>query len=190
MVQHELLDLVDASGRLTGEQRDKAEIHQEGLWHRDVHVWITDGARLLQQQRAWDKKIMPGAWDISVGGHVAAGEAFLAAAVRETEEEWGLRLPPERFVPAGTLAVEMLMEPGPGAWMHRTFGDNFVVLAPGLDIARLQPQVEEVIDARWYPIDQLEADLSRPETVALHAPQPFELWALGIAAMRDAARVA
>lgn len=184
MAQHELLDLVDAQGNMTGERRDKAEIHSKGLWHRDVHVWITDGAQLLQQQRAWDKKIMPGAWDIAVGGHVGAGETFLEAAMRETEEELGLRLPAERFLAAGKLAVELEMEPGPNAWMHRTFGDNFVVVEHGLDIATLHPEAGEVIGTRWYPIDQLEADLRSPDTITRHAPQPLKLWALGIAAVR------
>ena len=187
-MSHELLDIVDAYGNPTGEQRDKADIHRLGLPHRDVHVWITDGQNVLQQQRAWDKKIMPGAWDIAVGGHVGAGESYLDAAMRETEEELGLRLPADRFRPAGMLAVEMVMEPGPDQWTHRTVGDNFVVVERNLRLADLVLQTSEVIDARLYPIDQLEADLNDPETAQRHAPQPEALWRLGIAAMREAAR--
>lgn len=182
----ELLDIVDAAGNPTGEQREKAEIHRLGLPHRDVHVWVTDGQNVLQQQRALDKKIMPGAWDIAVGGHVGAGESYLDAAVRETEEELGLRLPPERFLPAGILAVEMTMEPGPNQWTHRVVGDNFVVVERNLQLEDLTLQTDEVIGARLYPIDQLEADLANPETAGRHAPQPLALWQLGIAAMRGA----
>lgn len=36
------------------------------------------------------------------------------------------------------------------------------------------------------PIDQLERDLSSPDTAGRHAPQPPELWQLGITAMRAA----
>lgn len=184
---HELLDIVDMSGNPTGQVLSKSEIHSEGMWHRDVHVWITDGERVLEQQRTFDKKIMPGAWDISVGGHVGRNESYLDAAVRETEEEVGLRIAPELFMPAGMLAVEMAMEDG--AWMHRVVGDNFVVLQRGLEVADLQLQASEVVGARMYPIDQLEADLLSPDTAALHAPQPAALWALGIAAMRQAAQL-
>src|SRR5687768_10120805 len=183
MAHYELLDIVDPSGNPTGEQRDKTEIHRLGLPHRDVHVWITDGTNVLEQQRAWDKKIMPGAWDIAVGGHVGAGENYLDAAIRETEEELGLRLPAERFLPAGILAVEMTMEPGPNQWTHKVVGDNFVVLERELQIGDLRLQESEVVGARLYPIDQLEADLASPETAARHAPQPLELWQLGITAM-------
>jgi isopentenyldiphosphate isomerase len=185
MSAHELLDIVDLSGEPTGEQRDKADVHRLGLWHRDVHVWLTDGQNMLQQQRAWDKSIMPGAWDIAVGGHVAASESYLDAAMRETEEELGIRFAPERYRPAGRLAVSMFIE-GAG-WQHRTVGDNFVVMERDLDLADLTLQADEVIGARLYPLDQLVDDLADPETAQRHAPQPPELWALGITAMRAAA---
>lgn len=186
-MSYELLDIVDANGEPTGEQRDKAEIHRLGLPHRDVHVWITDGENMLEQQRAWDKKIMPGEWDIAVGGHVGAGESYLDAARRETEEELGLQLPPERFHPAGRLAVAMVMQPGPKEWTHRTVGDNFVVIERNLTLSALRLQATEVIGARWYSINRLEADLADPETATRrHASQPLALWRLGIAAMRRA----
>lgn len=183
----ELLDIVDpVTGEPTGVQLGKATIHAEGLPHRDVHVWLTDGEYFVEQQRRWDKKIMPGAWDISVGGHVGAGESYLDAAIRETGEELGLALPPERFIAASKLAVEMVMQPGPNQWTHRTVGDNFVVVERNLSIGQLTLQESEVLDARMYAIDQLEVDLQHPETALWHAPQPLELWQLGIAAMRNA----
>ena len=180
----ELLDVVDEYGEPVGEPVDKKTIHQRGLRHRDVHVWVTNGTDLLQQQRTWDKAIMPGAWDISVGGHVATGESYLDAAVRETAEELGLELPAARFVNIGKVATQVEI---PG-WEqpHNIVGDNFVVVEHDLAIAALRLQDEEVLGARWYPIDQLEADLASPATAGLHAPQPEALYALGIAGMREA----
>ncbi|HSW74990.1 MAG TPA: NUDIX domain-containing protein [Candidatus Saccharimonadales bacterium] len=180
----ELLDIVDEYGEPTGRVLDKKTIHEQGLLHRDVHVWVTDGHALLEQQRRWDKSIMPGQWDISVGGHVGVSESFLSAAVRETHEELGLSLQAEQFKHAGLVASKLLLE----GWgqPHNVIGDNFVVVMPGLTLDELQLQEEEVVDARWYPIDRLESDLAHPETAKLHAPQPRELWALGIAAMRAA----
>jgi isopentenyldiphosphate isomerase len=185
-LRKEMLDVLYPSGELTGQVLDKKDIHNQELWHRDVHVWVTDGVNLLEQQRALDKTIMPGDWDISVGGHVAAGETYLDAAIRETEEEIGLAFPPDRFIQAGTLAVEMAMGEGEEEWLHRTVGDNFVVLERGLSLDDIAVQESEVAAARLYPIDLLEADLANPETASQHAPQPYALWALGIAAMRAA----
>lgn len=179
----ELLDVVDQHGDPTGEVVDKTTIHEQGLPHRDVHVWVTDGENYLEQQRTWDKAIMPGAWDISVGGHVSTGETYLDAAVRETGEELGLERPPEQFVYIGTLATKVPIE----GWQepHNIVGDNFVLVEPGLALDDLQLQTEEVVAARWYPIDQLETDLQRPDTAQLHAPQPEALYRLGIMGMRN-----
>lgn len=179
----ELLDVVDEEGRPTGQVLDKKTIHDQGIRHRDVHVWVTNGHDFLQQQRTWDKSIMPGEWDISVGGHVGVGESFLDAAVRETNEELGLDLPANRFRRIGMVATKLDF---PG-WKkpHNIVGDNFVVVERDLEIGDLTLQEEEVLGARWYSIDQLEADLTNPEYAKRHAPQPETLYALGIAGMRD-----
>src|SRR5581483_6948850 len=103
----ELLDIVNEYGEPTGQVVDKRTIHAQGLRHRDVHVWVTNGHDLLQQQRRSDKSIMPNAWDISVGGHVSAGESYLDAAVRETREELGLALAPERLKRIGLVASQL-----------------------------------------------------------------------------------
>lgn len=180
----ELLDVVDEYGEPTGDVMGKQLIHDQGIRHRDVHVWITNGEDFLQQQRVWTKSIMPGAWDISVGGHVGTGESYLDAAVRETSEELGLDLPKDRFQTIGKVATE-LMFPGWKA-AHNIVGDNFVVVERDLSTNDLRLQEEEVLGARWYPIDQLAADLSDPATAERHAPQPQTLYALGIAGMRGA----
>ena len=43
----ELLDVVDELGQPTGQILDKKTIHAEGVRHRDVHVWITNGVDIL-----------------------------------------------------------------------------------------------------------------------------------------------
>lgn len=180
--QFEILDIVDALGDPTGEVADKNTVHTEGLLHRDMHVWITNGDEMLQQQRALDKDIMPGEWDISVAGHVGTGETYLDAAQRETAEELGLDLNDEQFIDVGTFSSSLDI---PG-WEqpHNVVGENFVVYAPDLNLEDLNLQEEEVAGARWYPIDQLEQDLSDPENAENHASQPIDLYQLGIDAMR------
>ena len=61
-----------------------------------VHTCVFDADhRMLIQQRKETKTYCPGCWDVSAGGFVLAGEGSLEAAVRETEEELGLKLPAE-----------------------------------------------------------------------------------------------
>ena len=181
-VSGELLDIVNEYGEPTGQVLDKRTVHAQGLRHRDVHVWVTNGHYALQQQRNSDKSIMPDTWDISVGGHVSAGESYLDAAVRETREELGLVLAPERLKHIGMVATQLTF---PG-WEHphNIVGDNFVIYEPGLSLDNLQLQEDEVQDVRWYAIDRLEKDLMSNESAQLHAPQPATLYALGIAGMR------
>lgn len=186
--QRELLDVVDEYGEPTGECLEKWEVHERGLPHRDVHVFVTNGTHLLEQQRSHSKNIMPGVWDISAAGHVSAGEGYLETAVRETEEELGLSFTPERFRALGRLAARMTMGTSEQPWVHHTVGENYVVHAPEVRLEDITVQESEVIGVRWYPIDQLEADLGDPVTAERHAPQPMELWRLGITGMRAAAR--
>lgn len=178
----ELLDVVNEQGEPTGQRLDKKVIHARGVRHRDVHVWITNGHDVLQQQRCADKSIMPGEWDISVGGHVRAGESYRDAAVRETHEELGLVRTPEQFHRIGLVATQLAL---PGwAHPHNVVGGNFVIYEPDLSLDDLRLQESEVQGARWYPIDQLERDLLNGASARLHAPQPAALYALGIAGMR------
>ena len=87
----ELIDILDDQGNLTGRNCLKSIAHIEGLNHATVHIWFyTPEGNILLQQRAATKKIYPLLWDVSVAGHVNAGESLLAAAIREVKEEIGL----------------------------------------------------------------------------------------------------
>ena len=65
------------------------------------HVWMwhksPKGAKVLLQKRALTKKTSPGFYHISAAGHINVGETPIAAALRETEEELGLKINPERL---------------------------------------------------------------------------------------------
>lgn len=89
----ELIDILDENGNPTGRTLMKSEAHQNGLFHPTVHVWCyTANGRILVQQRAGDKATHPLLWDVSVAGHVGAGEDILNSAIREVREEIGLKI--------------------------------------------------------------------------------------------------
>jgi len=69
---------------------EKVEAHQKAMWHKSVHLWITDGKNVLLQLRSAQKKSFPNKWDISVAGHVSSGETPFQAIQREYQEELGL----------------------------------------------------------------------------------------------------
>ena len=87
----ELIDIYNSAGEKTGTvERSKAH-GDNTLLHRAAHVFVfsSDG-RLLLQKRAVTKRIQPGKWDASVGGHLGAGEDYLTGARRELAEELGM----------------------------------------------------------------------------------------------------
>ena len=89
----ERVDILDSEGNATGRAALKSEAHKEGWYHATVHIWFyTDNHKILVQQRAASKDTYPLLWDVSVAGHVGAGEAIEDAALREIKEEIGLEI--------------------------------------------------------------------------------------------------
>ncbi|MFZ2632687.1 MAG: NUDIX domain-containing protein [Desulfosalsimonadaceae bacterium] len=90
--QKELIEVVDGGGCVVGAAPRDCVHGDNRMLHRVVHVLVFDaGNRLLLQKRSQNKKVAPGRWDTSVGGHVDCGEAVEAAMLREMEEELGIR---------------------------------------------------------------------------------------------------
>lgn len=87
----EIFDVVDEADEVTG-QATRAEVHAKDLLHRAVHIFAYNkrGDVLLQKRSAL-KDRHPGVWDSSVSGHLDAGETYEAAALRELDEEMGIR---------------------------------------------------------------------------------------------------
>jgi isopentenyl-diphosphate delta-isomerase len=87
----EYLDIWNTDGQPTGNKCLKDEAHQKGWFHPTVHIWFyTNTPSLLLQKRGLSKQTYPGFWDVSVAGHVSAGETILEGALREVKEEIGL----------------------------------------------------------------------------------------------------
>lgn len=86
----ELLDIVDDNDHVIG-QESRAIVHQRGLQHRGVHVFLfTDDGKMLIQKRSADRAASPSLLDCSISEHVKAGEDYHDAAVRGMKEELGV----------------------------------------------------------------------------------------------------
>ncbi|HYA87007.1 MAG TPA: NUDIX domain-containing protein [Nitrospirota bacterium] len=90
----EYFDELDCSARKTGEVIDRHEAHRTGAWHGAFHCLIIGELRGrgygLFQKRSMKKKIAPGKFDVSVGGHYSRGEDATTAGPREIKEELGI----------------------------------------------------------------------------------------------------
>lgn len=89
----EYINIWTENGEATTEERLKDDAHLEGLFHPTVHVWMyTPKGEILLQQRGAHKETYPSYWDVSVAGHVMAGELIEDAALREVKEEIGIKI--------------------------------------------------------------------------------------------------
>jgi isopentenyl-diphosphate delta-isomerase len=178
----ELIDVLDEFGEKTGQVLSKDEVHQKGLWHAGSHLWIYNGkGELLLQLRASTKEIYPDTWDISVAGHLSAGESHVDAGLREAAEELGLELHKADLEFVGlTRTIQEI--PG-GGYTHHVFDAAFLVRRE-LDIAKLVLQIEEVAAARWWSLDEFEAALSDPAKAQQFSPRPRYFYDLAITEIR------
>jgi 16S rRNA (adenine1518-N6/adenine1519-N6)-dimethyltransferase len=87
----ERFPVVDEQDRLLGDA-PRSEVHGNNLRHRAVHILIFNSLdELFLQKRSRWKDRHPLRWDSSAAGHVEAGEDYDATAVRELEEELGVK---------------------------------------------------------------------------------------------------
>jgi isopentenyldiphosphate isomerase len=94
----------------------------------------------LFQKRSRKKKIAPGLFDVSVGGHYAAGEDAETAGPREIREELGITVTFRSLVPVGRRVFVYCFTPG---IVEYEFQDVFLLPLPSRP-DRLILQADEV----------------------------------------------
>jgi len=132
----ELLSVVDEYDTVIGVET-KERIHERELFHRSVHLYLvnTDGALLVCQVAPG--KNFEGLWNVSVSGHVRAGESYLDAVVRETKEEIGLQFRPDLFRLLGKIEARV------------DTGNEFAQFYRVVSNAPLRVDRSEIVDARF-----------------------------------------
>ncbi len=112
----ETFDVLDCRGIKTGEIISRNDAHISGTWHGAFHCMIIherEGkAYALFQKRSADKKIAPGKFYVSAGGHYSAGENAVTAGPREIREELGLNVKFEELLPLGRRVFVYCFTPG------------------------------------------------------------------------------
>ena len=153
----EMLDVLDENGIPTGEILPRSEIHKRGLWHRIIVVAIiNEKNEILIQQRSHNKKKNPDMWDISVTGHLSAGQDSLMAATREISEEvsvslgYSVEVKDFRFM-ISFRKEQILSED----YIDRQFYDFFVLRQAGLNENNIRFQTSEVQAIKFVSINEL-----------------------------------
>lgn len=106
-MHEEIFDVVNERDEVIARE-PRREVHRLGLRHRAVHVLVFNArGQVFLQKRSMKKDRHPGVWDSSASGHVDCGEEYDQTAVREVQEEIGLKL---GSVPGRVFKVEACAE--------------------------------------------------------------------------------
>ena len=143
-----------------GESYPKSVVHQKGYYHNTVHIWFyTKDNRILLAQRSYKKSICPGMWDVSVAGHVDAGETLEDAATREVWEEIGLEMHSQDLHKIGVFECFQDYDFGVSDnEFHHTYLSELKV-----PIDALKPDPEEVEAIKLVTIDDFVEKLEHSE---------------------------
>ena len=147
-MDEEWFPLVDEAGNIVG-RATRRECHDGSKrLHPVVHIHIynKDGDLFLQK-RSLAKDIQPGKWDTAVGGHVDYGESIEEALRREAREELGI----EGF--EAELMARYVFESAIEKELVHTY--RTVYEGP------FTPDKEELDDARFWRIDEIESQLGK-----------------------------
>jgi isopentenyl-diphosphate delta-isomerase len=173
----ELFDVVDENNIVIG-QEWRSIVHQRGLWHRGVHVFLfTCDGKLLVQQRSKNRDTFPSALDCSVSEHLKAGENYFHAAVRGLQEELGV---------AGIdlrLLVEFGMNYGPN-------DNEFCQLYEGrVDPAAVHFDRGEIERIAYHALPELRGLMDDNQIAFSHWFEELILWYLGKPSELDILRI-
>ena len=90
----ELVIIVDKENTEVGVV-PRREMRSGRLRHRATYILVFNAkGELFVQKRTQTKDVFPGYYDIAAGGVVLAGESYEEGAIRELEEEFGIRETP------------------------------------------------------------------------------------------------
>jgi isopentenyldiphosphate isomerase len=142
----ELVDVVDDAGR-TVATVTRREMRARRLPHRCTYLLVFNRrGDLFVHLRTAGKDVYPSHWDVTIGGVVAAGEAFDDGARRETLEELGIDVEPEPLFPFRYADAATVVQ----AMVYRLLHDGPF---------RLQP--EEILRGEFVPLSEVKRRLAR-----------------------------
>lgn len=149
-MMEEKFDVLNELGEFTGEIATREECHKKGLWHRAVYAFIIDDGKILLQKRSSNKKLWPNMWDVTVGGHVIAGEFGRQALIRETKEELGIEINDDdiKYLVGSTSINKQ------GDIINKHYNECYLI-TKHIDISDVKLQEEEISEIRYFSKDEL-----------------------------------
>lgn len=147
----EYFDVLNEQGEFTGKVETRKKCHEQGLWHRAIYGFIfNEQGEVLLQKRSQTKKLWPGLWDITAGGHVLVGEFGEQALIREVKEELGIEIKENEIkYLVGSTSTNVK-----GNIINNHFNECYIITKQ-VDINEIKLQKEEVEEIRWFSKEEI-----------------------------------
>lgn len=155
----ELLDVVDHNDQVIG-QKYRTEIYAEkSTQFRVINAFLINSKKQLWiPRRSEHKKLFPLCLDMSVGGHVASGENYEQAFIRELKEELNIDASQVNYTLVAKLTPQRHKV---SAYMHL-----YVIMTDETPVYN----IDDFISATWFTIPELEALLLKGEPTKSDLP--------------------
>lgn len=158
----QMLEVVDENDSVVGLE-NRTKVHQEGLLHREIHIWfITPQGEIIFQHRSKNKDTYPDKLDATVGGHVEPNTSYEETAVKECKEETGIDIDLSKLLFLAKLRKKSFDEVT--GLTNNTIRSQYAYLYDG-SVSDLQVEEGKAEGFEAWKIDQLsnlsEEDKSR-----------------------------
>lgn len=142
--QSEPFYLVDTKDRIKGcISRREAHANKKNI-HRAVGIFVlNEKKQMLMQKRSRKKDMDHGKWSYAVGGHVTVGQTYRECAIREIEEELGIKA-------SVKLIAKTLIKMKKETEYTALFAVEISSKAP------ITIDQDEISKTKWIPIEQLK----------------------------------
>ena len=161
----ETLAIVDEhTGAPTGLLMNRKAALDLKAWCMSTNIFVLNSkGQILCHKRSKEKERFPGMWFTHLGGHVGHEETYHSNAVKELEEEMGLKISPKELTPWRTTKND-----------HSRLWIREFVTVQDLDLRDLTPQPGEVDEFDWKYLDEIISEQkSYPE---LWKAGTYDLW--------------
>lgn len=151
----EILDVVNDNDEVIG-KAERDAVHREGLVCRLVYVCFYNANReVILQKRSDTKKNDAGKLTTTVSGHVASGQSYLEAALRETVEESGIEVAREDLRDLGVVRADYVQ----GDYLSNAMRGLFAYEFNGSE-SDLKVEDGDGAGFETFDIDELEHELT------------------------------
>ncbi|MFF0813703.1 NUDIX domain-containing protein [Rhodococcus sp. NPDC003318] len=149
----EIVTVYDEVGTAIG-TAPRSRVYAEGLWHASAGVLVRsgDGQRIYVHRRSPGKAVFGGMHDCLAGGVVDPGETPADTAVRELEEELGIR---------GAPLESLAKASWDGEWAGKPLRCHLFAFECRWD-GPIVHQPSEIVDGWWWTDEQLRTHLADP----------------------------